>query len=199
MPTSYKRDSPSSIIIIDGTGVKTQVPSAFKGIQSQMYSDYKSSTTLKALIGCDPNGCLMFVFELYTGSISDKALTEQCGFYDGLKTMKSAGYVKDGDAIMVDKGFNIDKEISSLSLKLNIPPFAYVSRQMSPSQIYLTNKIAKHRVYVERLKCKVKTYKILSHCIPTSHFDKVNEIFSVCCHLTLFKDVFVKDKGGSST
>ena len=113
--------------------------------------------------------------------------------------MKSVGYVKDGDAIMVDKGFNIDKKISSLGLKLNIPPFASVSRQISPSEINLTNKIAKHRVYVERLICKVTTYKILSHCIPTSLFEKVNEIFSVCCHLTLFPDVFVKDKDGNST
>jgi hypothetical protein len=193
MPSEYRKDFPTTIIIIDGTEVKTQIPSALC-LQSQLYSDYKSSTTLKGLIGCDPNGSVMFVSELFTGSISDKSITEQSGFYDLLKTLKSIGYIKEGDAIMVDKGFNIAKEINELGLKINIPPFASASRQMTASETFLTNKIAKHRVHIERLICKVKTYKLLSHCIPTSLFQKANKIWTVCCLLMLFQDVFVKDE-----
>lgn len=81
-------DSTTSIIIIDGTKVKTQVPSAL-ALQSQLYSDYKSGTTLKGPIGCDPNGSLMIVSELFTGSISDKVITEQSGFYDTIGPLKS--------------------------------------------------------------------------------------------------------------
>jgi hypothetical protein len=73
MPTEFKIDFPNTLIIIDGTELKTQTPCAL-GLQSQLISDYKSSTTLKALIGCDPSGSVTFISELFTGSISDKAI-----------------------------------------------------------------------------------------------------------------------------
>jgi hypothetical protein len=69
---------------------------------------------------------------------------------------------------MADKGFTIQEELNKLGLVLNIPPFSSCSSQMSSSDTNLTQKIAKHRVHVERVIAKVKTYKLLSHKIPTS-------------------------------
>ena len=195
MPNEFKADFPTTLIINDGTEMKTQVPCAL-ALQSQLYSDYKSSTTLKALIGCDPRGTVIFVSELFTGSESDKALTEQSGFYDLLKILKLHGYVKEGDAIMADKGFTIGDELKKLGLLLNIPPFAASGKQMPISDTLLTQKIAKHRVHIERVIAKVKTYKILSCRIPTCLFKTINKIWSVCCYLTLFQDVFIKKKSG---
>ena len=43
-------------------------------LQSQLYSSYKSRTTLKDLIGISPNGSIYFVSELWSGSISDREL-----------------------------------------------------------------------------------------------------------------------------
>ena len=80
MPATFKQDFPTSLVIIDGTEFKTQTPSAL-GLQSQLYSDYKSSTTLKALVGCDSSGSVTFISELFTGSMSDKAICEQSGFF----------------------------------------------------------------------------------------------------------------------
>lgn len=57
----------------------------------------------------------MFISELFTGSISDKVITEQSGFYELLSLLKVHGYVKEGDAVMEDKGFTIEKEQLSLS------------------------------------------------------------------------------------
>ena len=34
-----------------------------------------------------------------------------------------SGEIKQGDAIMADKGFDIEDELKRLGLKLNIPPF----------------------------------------------------------------------------
>ena len=96
-----------------------------------MYSDYKSSTTLKALIGCDPSGSVTFISELFTGSIPDKAITEHSGFYDLITQLKQHGYVKEGDAVMADKGFTIGRELKELGLSLNIPPFSASGSQMS--------------------------------------------------------------------
>ena len=161
-------------------------------LQSQLFSDYKSSTTLKCLIGCDPRGSLLFVSELFTGCISDKQLTEQSGFYDLLRTLKSIDNIQNKDAIMADKGFTIQTEIENLGLSLNLPPFASAGKQMSVTDSKMTSKIAKHRVHIERLIKKVKTYCIVSDKIPTSLFHTINQIWTVCCHLTLFQDVFVK-------
>ena len=192
MPKKYKADFPTSLVIIDGTELRTQSPCAL-ALQSQLYSDYKSSTTLKCLIGCDPGESLLFVSELFTGCISDKQLTEQSGFYDLLRTLKSIGNIQDNDAITADKGFTIQTEIENLGLSLNLPPFAIAGKQMSVADSKMTSKIAKHRVHIERLIKKVKTYCTVSDKIPTSLFHTINQIWTVCCYLTLFQDVFVKD------
>ena len=38
---------------------------------SKIYSDYKSGTTLKGLIACDPMVNIVFVSDLFTGSMSN--------------------------------------------------------------------------------------------------------------------------------
>lgn len=101
------------------------------------------------------------------------------------KSLKSIGFIEDGDAIMVDKGFNIHEEVEELGLHLNIAPFAASGRQMSTAVNNYTNIIAKHRVHIDRLICKVKTFKLLSHCIPTSLFKMVNKIWSMLLPHTL--------------
>lgn len=197
MPKDFKSDFPNTLIIIDGTEIKTQTPCAL-GLQSQLYSDYKGNTTLKALIGCDPCGSVIFISELFTGSISDKAITEQSGFYSLLNQLKELGYVQEGDAVMADKGFTIETELKKMGLKLNIPPFASCGSQMSAADSYQTLKIAKHRVHIERVIAKVKTFQILSNTVPTNLFHSINKIWSICCYLTLFQDTFVTDKKSSN-
>ena len=191
MPSDYKKHFPNTLVIIDATELKTESPAAL-GLQSQLYSSYKSHTTLKALVGCDPNGALMFVSTLYTGSISDKKLTEDSGFYKLLQELKQNGYILDGDGVMADKGFTIHEELNKLDMVLNIPPFCTTGQQMSSGDVNLTQKIARHRIHVERFISKVKTHSILSNVIPTSVFKKVNEIWTVCCFLTLFQGGYLK-------
>lgn len=184
MPSRFKREFPTTLVIIDGTEFKTQVPNAL-GLQSQMYSDYKSSTTLKALIGCDPRGSVIFISELFTGSISDKLICELSGFFKLLKDYVAHGYINRGDGVMADKGFTIQNELEEMGLLLNIPPFTKCSAQMSVSDTYLTQKIAKERVHIERLIAKVKTYKILSHTIPTSLFKESPDVRVIHCNFIL--------------
>ena len=94
---------------------------------------------------------------------------------------------------MADKGFTIKDELAELGLKLNIPPHASSGAQMSVADSMLTQKIAHHRVHIERVIAKVKTFKMLSNRIPTSLFDQISKIWTVCCILTLFQDIFIKD------
>lgn len=191
MSSQFKADFPNTLAIIDCTELKTETPSSLSA-QSQLYSEYKSSTTLKALVVTDSRGSFMFSSPLFTGSISDKEICEKGGFFDVLKDLLKEGFIQEGDSIMADKGFRIDKELAELKLKLNIPPFSTKAGQMSASDVNLTRKIAKHRIHVERIMSKIKNFKLLSRKIPVTLFSNINEIWMVCCYLTSFQNVLVK-------
>lgn len=62
----FKRKYPNVIGSIDCTEFLLQTPSSLVR-QSQCYSQYKGSTTLKALIMISPSGAVIFVSSLYTG------------------------------------------------------------------------------------------------------------------------------------
>ena len=64
------------------------------------------------MIGISPTGAVVFVSDLYPGSISDKELTRRCGIIDMLD--------KD-DAVMADRGFDIEEDLILRGVKLNIP------------------------------------------------------------------------------
>lgn len=161
-------------------------------MQSPLFSDYKSSTTLKALNECDNSGSVTFISELFTGFVSDKAMTAQSGFYGLLQTLKDNGYINHGDGIMADKGFTITDELKELGFCLNILLFAASGSQLSPSDIETTQRIARHRIHIERVIRRVKTYKILSNTIPASLFSHINQIWTVCCYMTVFQEVLVR-------
>ncbi|XP_055997033.1 uncharacterized protein LOC125678774 isoform X2 [Ostrea edulis] len=133
MPENYKKDFPDTFVIIDCTELKVQKPSSLNR-QSQCYSDYKSCTTLKGLVGIDPRGSVIFSSMLFSGSVSDKVITKESGFLKVLSDLKQCGKLQNGDGVMVDKGFNIEKEIEAIGIRLNIPPFASCATQMKASE-----------------------------------------------------------------
>lgn len=169
MPESYKKDFPNTIVIIDCTELKVQKPSSLH-TQSQCYSDYKSYTTLKGLVGVDPRGSVIFSSMLFTGSISDKDITVESGFLKLLSDLIQTGKLQNGDGVMADKGFRIENEIEAVGLQLNIPPFASCASQMKSPEVSETIKKAKHCVHVERAIARIKQFKILSGKISLSFF-----------------------------
>lgn len=137
MPLQFKSEFPRTLAIIDCTELKTQKPSSLK-LQSQMYSDYKSGTTLKGVIACDPMGIVVFVSELFTCSMTDVTITEKSRFYKLLYQLMVAGYIHQGDCIMTDKGFTKSSELESLKLHLNLPSFVKSGTQISQSDVDIT-------------------------------------------------------------
>jgi hypothetical protein len=95
---------------------------------------------------------------------------------------------------MADKGFTISKQLEEIGLHLNIPAFVSSGTQMSQADVDLTQKIATHRIHVERAIRKIKTFKIVSQCIPTSMFGDINKIWTVCALLTLWQNPVLKKK-----
>ena len=113
MPDCFKELFPNVRVIIDCTEIKIQTPSSLL-LHSEFYSNYKSTTTLKSLVGITPAGAISFVSSLYTGSISDKDITQRCGIIQLLE---------ENDGVMADKGFTIDDLLLPIKCTLNVPPF----------------------------------------------------------------------------
>ena len=97
---AFKKSYPETFIVIDATELRCKIPSNLS-LQSQHYSTYKSHTTLKGLVCIAPDGCFIFISQLFTGSISDKELVQQSGILQPLELVPA------GKSVMADRGFEI--------------------------------------------------------------------------------------------
>ena len=84
--------------IINCVEFKVEVPSSLI-LHKMVYSEYKSHTTVKVLVGIAPGG-FSFVASAYPGSISDKQIVVKSGFLN-------PKLWEDRDAVMADRGFLI--------------------------------------------------------------------------------------------
>ena len=177
MPQGFKRLYPRTRVILDCTEIFAHTPSSLL-LQSQLYSTYKSNTTLKGLVGIAPHGAITFVSSLYTGSISDKEITRVSGILDLLEP---------GDVVMADKGFEIGSMLMGKGVGLNLPPFLQSSRQFTAEQVQETKKIAKLRIHVERAIRRIKEFHIFDSPIPLNLLGTINQLYTVICLLVNFQ------------
>ncbi|KAG1663938.1 THAP domain-containing protein 3 [Nymphon striatum] len=177
MPDVFREYYSNTRVILDCTEIFVQRPSSLY-LNSEFYSHYKGTTTLKGLVGIMPSGAISFVSSLHLGSISDKAITRLSGILDLLEP---------GDQVMVDKGFVIKDLLEEVGASLVIPPFLTANRsQFEADEVSMTQSIARLRVHVERAIRRVKCYHIFDRPIPLTLAGSINQIWSVCCLLTNF-------------
>ena len=124
MPNVFQQICPDTVMIVDCTEFQMEKPSSLNA-QSACYSSYKSTNTMKALLGITPSGVVSFVSELFPGSTSDKEITIQSGLLDKLK--------KD-DEVMADKRFDCQDELASVGAILVTPKYLKQKRQFSASE-----------------------------------------------------------------
>ncbi|XP_063052544.1 uncharacterized protein LOC134447152 isoform X1 [Engraulis encrasicolus] len=176
MPTKFVQYCPNVRVIIDCTEVRCQSPSSLT-LQSELFSPYKNTTTFKGLIGVAPCSAVTFVSSLFTGSISDRKITEKSGLLDLLEP---------GDGCMADKGFTIEKLLSDRGATLIIPPFK-MTDHFTEEDALKTQAIARLRILVERAIRRVKEYQIWQDTIPLTLSGTVNQLWTVCCLMSLFQ------------
>lgn len=183
MPPEFQLLYPTTRVIIDATEIKTERPSSL-ALGSKCYSSYKSSHTLKGIVGIAPHGAVTFISSLYTGSMSDVEMTRLCGIVELLES---------GDSIMADKGFVLNKVLEGTGVQVNIPPFLMNQGQFSKEQVEETQTIARLRIHVERHIRRVKEYHLFDKIIPLSMVGTINQMWTVANVLTLFRGPLVKD------
>ncbi|XP_063406670.1 uncharacterized protein LOC143049696 [Mytilus galloprovincialis] len=167
---------------IDCTEFFVQMPRDFKR-QGNLYSSYKNHHTYKCLIGIAPNGSIVYVSDLFEGSISDRAIIEQSGFLD---------YINPGDLVLADRGFTIKDLLLKRQAFLNIPPFLGKRTKFTAQEELTTRRIAKARIHVERVIERVKKFKLLSGNIPLSLSPIANQLVFVASSLVNFQEPLVK-------
>ena len=140
MPKSFSGMYPNTRVVIDATEIYVEKPS-LPDIQQMTFSNYKNSNTFKVLVGISPSGAIIFISDLYPGSISDKELTRKSGILELLQR---------GDFVMADRGFDIQDDLTPLGVKLNMPPFLRGKSQLDYKEMVETRRIASVRIHVER-------------------------------------------------
>ncbi|XP_038156287.1 uncharacterized protein LOC119793270 [Cyprinodon tularosa] len=147
-------------------------------LQSEVFSTYKSHSTLKAMIGIAPHGAITFVSALYAGSMNDREIFKQSGIISVLEPDM---------AIMVDRGFLVD---NLAPCKVYRPPFRSGKRQMNPHDVLQTcpQNIAGLRIHVERCIWRVKENKFFDGVIPLAACGIIDELFNVACYLVNYQN-----------
>ncbi|XP_063077454.1 uncharacterized protein LOC134467525 [Engraulis encrasicolus] len=177
MPTCFRNTYPDTRVILDCTEIYVQMPS-LKVLKSKIYSHYKGNPTFKGLIGIAPSGEVSFVSDLYTGSISEKEITELSGIL---------AMLEEGDLVMADKGFLIKEMLSKLNVSLVTPPFLGPSGTFNADEVTETQTVARLRIHVERAIRRIKEFHIFDGVIPMTLVGSVNQMWAVSAMLTNFQ------------
>ena len=183
MPDAFMMMYPSVRVILDCTELKIQRPSSLV-LNAECYSHYKSTTTLKGLLGITPCETVSFISSLHSGSISDNHLTEISGVLELLEP---------GDSVMADKGFTLSARLKEMGCELVIPHFLESKGQFTPREIEDNQRIGNARVHVERAIKRVREFHIFDSPLPLTLIGSVNQIWTVCCLLTNFQGPLIRN------
>ena len=187
LPYAFKEKYPDTYTVIDGSEVLIEKPSDLH-MQSSTWSDYKHHNPSKFLLGCTPNGAVMYMSPLYVGSISDVELTRVSGFIDALRNQEVSGM-----SVMADRGFTIKDQVETIGAKVIIPPFLEGRQQLPPEEVQAGRHIASLRIHVECVIGRVKNFSILK---GTLEYLLVRAAFPiklfVCALLVNFQPVFIQ-------
>lgn len=170
--------------IVDCSELFIQKPSDLK-LQAATWSDYKHHNTIKFLIAVAPQGCIVFLSDLWGGRSSDRHIVLNSGFINHLNP---------GDTILADRGFpsvKINIKIDSGADLVN-PPANKGKSQMTKDDIVKTKQIANVRIHVERVIRRLKHFRILTNIIPINLVPQMDNILKVCCCLTNMTGPIVK-------
>lgn len=126
-------DSNSYRAIIDCTEIPI-ARSANPICHQQTFSSYKNRPTIKILVACNEKGGIIFVSDVYGGSISDREIVIKSNFIAKLNK---------GEFIMADRGFNISDLLKGNGVLFNIPPFLRGKSHFSEKEVMETRAVAK--------------------------------------------------------
>ena len=172
MSRLFKELYPNCVVIIDCSEVFIETS-----------SNYKKHNTIKFLIGITPCVSVSFLSQCWGGRVSDKNLTQECGFLNMLQQ---------GDVVLADRGFTIE-DVALCGAKLEIPAFTRGKKQFSQYDVEKSKQLSAVRIHVERIIGTLKNrYTIMKGPLATKllkhrgdeKFASIDKIIVVCSALT---------------
>lgn len=167
MPQVFRKHYLNAKCIIDCFEIFTERPVAFQA-RAATYSNYKKHNTFKVFIAVTPTGAISFISKAWTGRVSDKVITQKCGFLEKLEF---------GDIVLANRGFIIQDDLALVGARLDIPAFTKGKCQLSAREVEMSRRLARVRIHVERVIGQLrKKYKILQHTLPISIIKKSTDV-----------------------
>ena len=94
----------------------------------------------KIFIAITPSGTISYISPCWGGRVSDKCLTQNCGFLNLLEH---------GDTVFADRGFSISEDLAIHGATLAIPSFTKGKSQLSQQEVEYSQRLAKVQIHVE--------------------------------------------------
>ena len=94
------------------------------------------------MIGITHKGRVSYVSKGWGGRVSDKYITEHCGYLNNLLPC---------DVVLADRGLGMGNSVGLMGATLDIPAFTRGRDQLTAGEIEKTRKIANERIHVERI------------------------------------------------
>lgn len=140
------------VVIIDS--FETSISKPQKPLDQELsWSQHKHSNTVKHLIGCTPDGLIIFISKGFLRRISDNEIVRRSGF---------PNFVKKGTVVMADRGFkDLQLEIMHLDGILIKPPSVTAGVIYTSDETKLCKSIAATRIHVERVIGKIRNFSFL--------------------------------------
>ena len=139
MPEAFQKHFERVKCTIDCFEIFTEQPESF-GTRAATHSNYKKHNTVKVFIAIAPTGAVTFISKAWTGRVSDKVITQTCGFLDTLEY---------GDVVLADRRFNIHDDMAVIGDKLEIPAFTKGKSQLSRAEVEKSRRLARVQIHVE--------------------------------------------------
>ena len=168
--------------VIDAFEIYIQKPQDMEQ-QSNTFSTYKKRNTAKVLIGSSVYAGVSFVSSAMEGSASDRKIVLKSGFLRHLNR---------GEAIMADRGFDVEPELNELGVDLLIPPFLGNRDAFTQRELILQRAIAASRSHVETVIGRIKNFKLIGETYPNTMIDILSDVVRVAANLVNFSDPFIR-------
>jgi len=172
-------------VIFDATYRVVQKSQNFSG-QKELWSEQKKMPLNKPMVGCAPDGYILFVLGPYDAKHNDAAILKDCfNRYD-------VNTIKNGDTILVDRGFRDALPfLKEKGLKVYCPGLGQLNTNAANESRFVT----KVRWVIEqvfgRLKMKFKLFAIPAQNSTLCHDYK--SLVVACALLNLFHSPILSD------
>ncbi|KAK3919755.1 Carbamoyl-phosphate synthase large chain [Frankliniella fusca] len=171
------RPFPNLRVILDSAQFFIQMPTNFEQ-QGNTYSSYKHHNTVIVVIGISCQGAVIHVSPVFEGNISDKGIVRESGLLQRLS---------EGDAVMTDRGFDIEGELLDIGVRLYKPPSLGDRNKLTAEEEILTKAIASARIYVEHIIADIKDNRLLQGVIPILLSPVIPDLIFIAGYLCNFK------------